>query len=211
MSSTLLSRSSWQGQSEGLQCPPLSEVLQCPPLNLSSTKPRLSGGSVQLEIEQCECRQGSPGSDHLLLPTNHNKKRVSIMLDEELLRNGYPSLLILGDNRDFEKPLKSSLKKSNGDTDNIFDGRTGLEILSNCSDDSVLDTSDSYEMVEYGLNPLEMKALKQSRRKSCLCWHPDVIFNERGDTESEDTDTQDFMARLDEYFINTEVRKNRKL
>jgi hypothetical protein len=83
--------------------------------------------------------------------------------------------------------------------------RTKLEILSNCSDDSVIETSDSYEMVEYGLNPLEMKALKHSRRTSCLCWHPGVIFNNKGDLESEDTFQQDLISRLDEYYIESQV------
>ena len=167
---------------------------------------------MQLEIKPCECKHAanevtSPEGGHLKLPKNHNKKRVSIMLDEDMLRNGYPSLLILGNESDLQKPVKSSLKKYLGEADHIFDGRTTLEIISNSSDESVAETSDSYEMVEYGLNPMEMKALKHSRRKSCLCWHPDVIFNEKGDSESEDTYTQDFMGRLDEYYIDSEVRE----
>ena len=101
--------------------------------------------------------------------------------------------------------MKSYLKRYLGYTDENHYRRTKLEILSNCSDDHVIRTPDSYEMVEYGLNPLEMKALKQSRRKSCLCWHPDVIFNDKGDSESEDTFPQDFMTRLDEYYIDSEV------
>ena len=111
----------------------------------------------------------------------------------------------MGNDQDFEKSVKSSLKKYLGDKEEKYDGRTKLEILSNCSDDSVIETSDSYEMVEYGLSPLEMKALKQARRKSCLCWHPDVIFNDKGDSESEDTFPQDFIARLDYYYIESEV------
>ena len=74
------------------------------------------------------------------------------MLDEDMLRNEYPSLLILGNEQDFEKPVKSSLKNHLGDNEEQYDMRTKLEILSNFSDDPVIETSDSYEMVEYGLN-----------------------------------------------------------
>jgi hypothetical protein len=83
-------------------------------------KPRGSGGSVQLEIERYECSnfsgKNSFENSNLKLPINHNKKRVSIMLDEDMLRNRYPSLLILGNDYNFEKPVKSSLKKYLGDT-----------------------------------------------------------------------------------------------
>ena len=86
------------------------------------------------------------------------------------------------------------------------EGKAKLDIV-DCSDDtiSISDASDSYEMVEYGLNPYEMKKLRQSRRKSCLCWHPDVIFNEREDSESVDTFSHDFMARMDHNYTDTEV------
>ena len=166
-------------------------------------------GSVQLDIGLCPCRHSGESSPErsrssLQIPS---RKRVSIMLDDELLRNGYPSLLILGNNQDYEKPVKSFLKKSLGDVLDTGDNRAKMEIISNCSDDSLVDTSDSYEMVEYGLSPLEMKALKQSRRKSCLCWHPDVVFNDKTDSESEDLFPQDFMSRLDEYYIGSEVSK----
>ena len=164
-------------------------------------------GSVQLDIGLCPCRYNGESSPRrsrssLQIPS---KKRVSIMLDDELLRNGYPSLLILGNNQEYEKPVKSSLKKSLGDVLDTGDNRAKMEIISNCSDDSLVDTSDSYEMVEYGLSPLEMKALKQSRRKSCLCWHPDVVFNDKTDSETEDLFPQDFISRLDEYYIRSEV------
>ena len=167
-------------------------------------KPR---GSVQLEIGVCPCKNSGKSSPERSQSSLQilGRKRVSIVLDDELLRNGYPSLLILGNDQNYEKPVKSSLKKFLGDALDTENTKAKMEIISNRSDDSLVDTSDSYEMVEYGLNPLEMKALKQSRRKSCLCWHPDVVFNDKTDSESEDLFPQDFMSRLDEYYIGSEV------
>jgi hypothetical protein len=129
------------------------------------------------------------------------------VIDEDMLHNGYPSLLILdNDNDSCQKHLGNPMSplKKNEPSDH-HDNINGIGILSNCSHDSISEASDSYEMVEYGLNPYEVEALKMSRRKSCLCWHPDVIFNEREDSESMDTFPEDFMARLDQYDLDSEV------
>ena len=181
-----------------------------PQMQLPLKGPQIKRGSVQLDIDRCECNVGcavnSPEKEQLKLPSNHNRKRVSIMLNEDMLRNGYPSLLILANGEDYDpclnlndKPGKSALKKR------IGEDISKMEILSNCNDDSISDASDSYEMVEYGLNPYEIQLLRQSRRKSCLCWHPDVIFNEKEDSECTDAFPEDFIARLDQYYMDTEV------
>ena len=76
------------------------DLMQFSSMKPPTIRPRGSGSSVQLEIERCDCSnfsgKNSPENSNLKLPNNHNKKRVSIMLDEVMLRNGYPSLLILG-------------------------------------------------------------------------------------------------------------------
>ena len=127
-----------------------------------------------------------------------------------MLRNGYPSLLILSNDQDYDpcpKLLGNAMSsEKNYEPIDHHDIRNGIDIFSNCNNDSISEASDSYEMVEYGLNPYEIKALEMSRRKSCICWHPDVIFNERDDSESMDTFHEDFKARLDQYDLDSEVR-----
>jgi hypothetical protein len=71
-------------------------------------------GSVHLDIDtsQCQCGRQKTSSP------NQNKKRVSIMLSDEMMLDGYPSLLILGREVDEEggqnqdQIIKSVLKKS---------------------------------------------------------------------------------------------------
>ena len=69
--------------------------------------------------------------------------------------------------------------------------------------DSISEDSNSYVMVEYGLNPYERRKL--TRRKSCLCQHQDIIFHETEDSEITDTFPEDFLARLDHYHLDREV------
>ena len=40
---------------------------------------------------------------------------------------------------------------------------------------------------------------KQSRRKSCLCWAPDVIFNDKEDSDCLEVLPQDIQIRMDQY------------
>ena len=53
-----------------------------------------------------------------------------------------------------------------------------------------------------------MRNGKQSRRKSCLCWAPNVIFNDKEDSESTEVFPQDIQIRMDQYqsFIEPSVR-----
>ena len=48
---------------------------------------------------------------------------------------------------------------------------------------------------------------KHSRRKSCLCWAPDVIFNDKEDSESTEVFPEHIQIRMDAYqsFIETSV------
>ena len=49
-------------------------------------------GGESLELESCPCTEDSLLTSHQ--PQDRNK-RFSIVVEEELLRNGYPSLLIV--------------------------------------------------------------------------------------------------------------------
>ena len=42
----------------------------------------------------------------------------------------------------------------------------------------------SYEMVEYDISATD----KRKVGKSCLCWHPDVVFKEKNLDDSKDED-----------------------
>ena len=50
---------------------------------------------------------------------------------------------------------------------------------------------------------------KQSRRKSCLCWAPDVIFNDKEDSDCLEVLPQDIQIRMDQYqsLIEPSVRR----
>ena len=78
-----------------------------------------------------------------------------------------------------------------------------IDILSDT--DLISLASNSYEMIEYGLNPYEIEALKMSRRKSCLCKHSDVILSQKEDSEYTDTFPEEFIARLDHFYMDSEV------
>ena len=60
-------------------------------------------------------------------------------------------------------------------------------------------------MIEYGLNPYEIEAQKMTRRKSCLCPHSDLIFSEKEDSECTETFPEEFMGRLDHFYMDSEV------
>jgi hypothetical protein len=80
---------------------------------------------LDIDTSQCQCGRQKAYSPNL------NKKRVSLMLSDEMMLDGYPSLLILGregdeeSSQNQERYIKSVLKKSckegemdknNGDT-----------------------------------------------------------------------------------------------
>ena len=70
------------------------------------------------------------------------------------------------------------------------------DIISNT--DSISLASNSYEMIEYGLNPIEIEGLKTSQRKNCLCNHSDI-------SEYPETFFEEFMSRPDNFYTDTEV------
>ena len=152
--------------------------------------------------------QSSPYKSKRMLK-HPSGKRVSIMLDDGLLLNGYPSLLTFGSDQDLKNPVRSSLMNSLYDTLEAKHYKAKLELNSNSRNYSLSDISDSYEMIEYGLTPLEMKTFNQSRRKSCLCWHPNVVFNGKEDMEFDDFVTQELMPHIDDCYRETDVKENR--
>ena len=77
--------------------------------------------------------------------------------------------------------------------------------------DSISVASDSYEMLEYGLNPYE-KEVEQptTRRRSCVCGNNEkFIIGEPADVE--DNFSEPFVARLDHYYMDSEVSKHQSL
>ena len=57
-------------------------------------------------------------------------------------------------------------------------------------------------------NLKKIGAGKQSRRKSCLCWAPDVIFHEKEDSDCVEVFPPDIQIRMDQFqsFIEPSVR-----
>ena len=72
--------------------------------------------------------------------------------------------------------------------------------------DLISEDSNSYVMVEYGLNPYERRKL--TRRKSCLCRHQDIIFHDTEDSEFTDTLPEDILGQLDHYYLDKKVTKS---
>ena len=61
---------------------------------------------MDIGTSQCQCGRQKASSPNL------HKKRVSIMLSDEMMLDGYPSLLILGSSQDQDQIIKSVLKKN---------------------------------------------------------------------------------------------------
>ena len=100
-------------------------------INNSKPEPQLKRDSIQLEIDTCQCQEGNGNIKKL------QKKRVSIMLSEEMMLNGYPSLLILDSQQSYDpcirphdREIRSALKKSD-QTKVIHQDRSKLEIVQN--------------------------------------------------------------------------------
>ena len=98
-------------------------------INNSKPETQLKRDSIQLEIDTCQCREGNGNIKKL------QKKRVSIMLSEEMMLNGYPSLLILDSEqacdpllRPQEHVVRSALKRSD-QTKEMHEDRSKLEIV----------------------------------------------------------------------------------
>jgi len=177
----------------------------------------------QLELESCGCNEASTPNTELGLltvPQYHKNKRFSIIVEEELLRNGYPSLLIVNGQRHLscnnlnnlpaDKLNKTSYQVKlapvmggEGRANGAGGGVGGSKRDRNEESRSVSDSSDSYEMIEYGLNLNSTiktsKNGKQSRRKSCLCWAPDVIFNDKEDSDCAEVFPQEITNIMDQY------------
>ena len=117
---------------------------------------------------------------HIMFPGQDETKRVTVILDEEYLL-----------------PNNQDKKETRPEVHDNHHGGIGLEL------DSISEASNSYVMVEYGLNPYERKKL--TRRKSCLCRHQDIIFHDTKDAEFTDTFMEDILARVDHYYLDREV------
>ena len=82
-------------------------------------------------------------------------------------------------------------------------------------DPDLLDTetislaSNSYEMIEFGLNPYEVDVGQNARRRrSCMCNnHEDFIFKDGEVIEDPDTLPVELLTRLDDYYLDSEVLK----
>ena len=143
--------------------------------NMSTNENQIAGGSSKI-LE----------AKHMVNPKYGKKKRVSIMLKDEILQdekseNYYSVHFIKQDTRD------------------------AIDMISNT--DSISIASHSYEMIENGLNPYEIEALKMSRRKSCLCKHSDLIFSEKEDSEYTNNFPEEFMGRLG-HFVTAQLNLN---
>jgi hypothetical protein len=141
--------------------------------------------------------------NHMVVPRYAKKKRVSNMLTDEELINEYFQFEHDGET------ITESLGESRTSSRHYYckhlkqDTNYAIDISSNT--DSISIASNSYEMIEYGLNPYEIEDLKMSRRKSCLCKHSAVIFGENEDSEYTDTFPEEFIATLDHFYMDSEV------
>ena len=68
---------------------------------------------------------------------------------------------------------------------------------------------DSYRMLEYNIqyqdNPERENPFVS---KNCLCWHPGVIFNEKGNNSERDNFRREFEDNLEQGFAGQEVFGN---
>ena len=121
-------------------------------------------------------------------PSLSGRRKVSILVERESgTNNGYQ---VKSRKCHDENKTKSSRKPSNVTIPDF---------------DSISQASNSYEMVEYGLNPYEAEELKPKRKRSCVCEHPDpdILIKE---TEDSEFFPDDFISRIDHlYTTDSEV------
>ena len=61
-------------------------------------------------------------------------------------------------------------------------------------------------MLEYNIpNPDIPKSENHIQSKNCLCWHPGVIFNEKGNNRERDNFRREFEDNLEQGFAGQEV------
>ena len=68
---------------------------------------------------------------------------------------------------------------------------------------------DSYRMLEYNIpNPDNPESVHPILSKNCLCWHPGVIFNEKGKNRERDNFHREFEDNVEQGFAGQEVGGN---
>ena len=98
----------------------------------------------------------------------------------------------------------------------FFDSKLGQRMANNslkdtnkCNElDSISEASNSFEMVDYGLNPYTVEEMSSARRESCHCKQEnDLVFK---DGIFQDLPTEAFVddpvTRMDRFYVETEVR-----
>jgi len=195
----------------GFRVPPMREVgglASC----LATGQPR----AIRRELESlCGIRHKNGGRC-----TGARRKRVSIRVEAEEYEREVAPVIVIQTPADpllrlQEKPRKSSMKANSGrrqgcptecsrrEVDAIpcvlvadTCRRNGVKDSSHCVEvETISNDSNSYEMVEYGLNPLQ----QQQRRKSCLCWHPQLHFDAREEPSADSVDS--FIPQRDTGFM----------
>lgn len=193
----------------GFRVPPMREVgglASC----LATGQPQ----AIRRELESlCGLRHKNGGRC-----TGARRKRVSIRVEDE--KEVAPIIVIQTPDpllRLQEKPRKSSMKSSSGrrqggclrvekemdiiphvilpEPARINGVKAVARPVGSLDMETISNDSNSYEMVEYGLSPLQ----QQQRRKSCLCWHPQLHFDAREEPSAESVDS--FIPQRDNAFV----------
>jgi hypothetical protein len=64
-------------------------------------------------------------------------------------------------------------------------------------------------MLEYNIpNPDNPESVHPILSKNCLCWHPGLIFNEKGNTRERDNFHREFEDNMEQGFAGQEVCYN---